>query len=51
MLDICLQILDESPNYISDAALDCSERRNPVYVTRVLSAMVSYSPQILLKFY
>uniref|UniRef100_A0A671LGX1 Protein-glutamine gamma-glutamyltransferase 2 n=1 Tax=Sinocyclocheilus anshuiensis TaxID=1608454 RepID=A0A671LGX1_9TELE len=40
ILDICLQILDESPNYMSDAALDCSERRNPVYVTRVLSAMV-----------
>uniref|UniRef100_A0A672P0X9 Protein-glutamine gamma-glutamyltransferase 2-like n=1 Tax=Sinocyclocheilus grahami TaxID=75366 RepID=A0A672P0X9_SINGR len=43
ILDICLQILDESPNYMSDAALDCSERRNPVYVTRVLSAMVSNS--------
>ncbi|XP_016086848.1 protein-glutamine gamma-glutamyltransferase 2-like [Sinocyclocheilus grahami] len=41
ILDICLQILDESPNYMSDAALDCSERRNPVYVTRVLSAMVN----------
>ncbi|KAF4096311.1 protein-glutamine gamma-glutamyltransferase 2a [Onychostoma macrolepis] len=41
MLDICLQILDESPNYISNAALDCSERRNPVYVTRVLSAMIN----------
>ncbi|KAK7129384.1 hypothetical protein R3I94_017557 [Phoxinus phoxinus] len=41
ILDICLQILNESPKYISDAALDCSERRNPVYVTRVLSAMIN----------
>ncbi|NP_001004647.1 protein-glutamine gamma-glutamyltransferase 2a [Danio rerio] len=41
ILDICLQILDESPNYISDAALDCSERKNAVYVTRVLSAMIN----------
>ncbi|XP_051517144.1 protein-glutamine gamma-glutamyltransferase 2a [Myxocyprinus asiaticus] len=41
ILDICLQILDENPKYISDAALDCSERRNPVYVTRVLSAMIN----------
>ncbi|XP_051946946.1 protein-glutamine gamma-glutamyltransferase 2-like [Xyrauchen texanus] len=41
ILDICLQILDENPKYINDAALDCSERRNPVYVTRVLSAMIN----------
>ncbi|TRY98566.1 hypothetical protein DNTS_005270, partial [Danionella cerebrum] len=41
VLDICLQVLDESPNYISDAGLDCSERRNPVYVTRVISAMIN----------
>ncbi|KAI7794545.1 protein-glutamine gamma-glutamyltransferase 2a [Triplophysa rosa] len=41
ILDICLQILDENPKYISDAALDCSERKSPVYVTRVLSAMIN----------
>ncbi|XP_051955704.1 protein-glutamine gamma-glutamyltransferase 2-like [Xyrauchen texanus] len=41
ILDICLKILDENPKYISDAALDCSERRNPIYVTRVLSAMIN----------
>lgn len=41
ILDICLQVLDENPKYISDAALDCSERKSSVYVTRVLSAMVS----------
>nr|XP_055044626.1 protein-glutamine gamma-glutamyltransferase 2a [Misgurnus anguillicaudatus] len=41
ILDICLQILDENPKYISDAALDCSERKSPVYVTRVFSAMIN----------
>lgn len=40
ILDICLRILDENPKYIHNADQDCSARRNPVYVTRVLSAMV-----------
>lgn len=40
ILDICLRILDENPKFIHDADQDCSARRNPVYVTRVLSAMV-----------
>ncbi|KAM9350327.1 protein-glutamine gamma-glutamyltransferase 2-like [Symphorus nematophorus] len=41
ILDICLKILDENPKFISDADKDCSGRRNPVYVTRVLSAMIN----------
>ncbi|XP_078110757.1 protein-glutamine gamma-glutamyltransferase 2-like [Sander vitreus] len=41
VLDICLKILDENPKYISDADKDCSGRRNPIYVTRVLSAMIN----------
>lgn len=40
ILDICLKILDDNPKFVSDADKDCSARRNPVYVTRVLSAMV-----------
>lgn len=40
ILDICLKILDENPKFLSNADKDCSERKNPVYVTRVLSAMV-----------
>lgn len=40
ILDICLKILDENPKFVSDADKDCSARRNPIYVTRVLSAMV-----------
>lgn len=40
ILDVCLLILDSNPKFVSDADQDCSARRNPIYVTRVLSAMV-----------
>uniref|UniRef100_A0A8C4ZJB8 Protein-glutamine gamma-glutamyltransferase 2 n=1 Tax=Gadus morhua TaxID=8049 RepID=A0A8C4ZJB8_GADMO len=41
ILDICLKILDEGLNVVSDTDQDCSERRSPVYITRVLSAMIN----------
>ncbi|XP_070765894.1 protein-glutamine gamma-glutamyltransferase 2-like [Enoplosus armatus] len=41
ILDICLKILDDNPKFVSDADKDCSARRNPIYVTRVLSAMIN----------
>ncbi|XP_068588655.1 protein-glutamine gamma-glutamyltransferase 2-like [Cebidichthys violaceus] len=41
ILDICLKLLDENPKFVSDADKDCSARRNPIYVTRVLSAMIN----------
>ncbi|KAK0151069.1 Protein-glutamine gamma-glutamyltransferase 2 [Merluccius polli] len=41
ILEICLKLLDESPNFLSDADEDCSDRRSPVYITRVLSAMIN----------
>ncbi|KAF7652497.1 hypothetical protein LDENG_00096110 [Lucifuga dentata] len=41
ILDICLKILDDNPKFVSDANLDCTSRRDPVYVTRVLSAMIN----------
>ncbi|XP_029995453.1 protein-glutamine gamma-glutamyltransferase 2-like [Sphaeramia orbicularis] len=41
ILDICLKILDVNPKFVSDADKDCSGRRNPIYVTRVLSAMIN----------
>ncbi|MED6263256.1 hypothetical protein CHARACLAT_002610 [Characodon lateralis] len=40
ILDICLKILDDNPKFESDADKDISSWRNPIYVTRVLSAMV-----------
>ncbi|KAM4609902.1 protein-glutamine gamma-glutamyltransferase 2-like [Polymixia lowei] len=41
VLDVCLKILDDNPKFVSDANEDCSARRNPIYVTRVLSAMIN----------
>ncbi|XP_074537667.1 protein-glutamine gamma-glutamyltransferase 2-like [Halichoeres trimaculatus] len=41
ILDICLKILDDNPEFVSDADKDCTARRNPIYVTRVLSAMIN----------
>lgn len=40
ILDICFKILDKNPKFVSDADKDSTARRSPVYVTRVLSAMV-----------
>ncbi|XP_066519605.1 protein-glutamine gamma-glutamyltransferase 2 [Hoplias malabaricus] len=41
ILDICLRILDMNPKYKRNPGKDCSGRRNPIYVCRVLSAMVN----------
>ncbi|KAE8575525.1 hypothetical protein XENTR_v10003864 [Xenopus tropicalis] len=41
ILDICLVILDRSQNYKKDPALDVSQRNDPLYVCRVLSAMMN----------
>lgn len=43
ILDICLRILDMNPKYLRNPGKDCSGRRNPIYVSRVLSAMVCYT--------
>ncbi|XP_073539963.1 protein-glutamine gamma-glutamyltransferase 5-like [Phyllobates terribilis] len=39
--EICLRILDMSPNYLKNPTLDCSKRGDPVYISRVLSAMIN----------
>ncbi|XP_006784553.1 protein-glutamine gamma-glutamyltransferase 2 isoform X2 [Neolamprologus brichardi] len=41
ILDACLRILDMNPKYLKNPGKDCSGRRNPIYVSRVLSAMVN----------
>ncbi|XP_008407583.1 protein-glutamine gamma-glutamyltransferase 2 [Poecilia reticulata] len=41
ILDICLRILDMNPKCLRNPGKDYSGRRNPIYVTRVLSAMVN----------
>lgn len=44
MVDICLKLLDMSHKHKQDPAKDASARRDPVYVGRVLSAMVGQAP-------
>ncbi|PKU33475.1 protein-glutamine gamma-glutamyltransferase 6-like [Limosa lapponica baueri] len=41
ILDISLAILDRSLNHRQDPAVDVSNRNNPIYVSRVISAMVN----------
>ncbi|TSL61124.1 Protein-glutamine gamma-glutamyltransferase 2 [Bagarius yarrelli] len=41
ILDICLRVLDENPKHLEDPAKDCSDRKSPAYVTRVISAMIN----------
>uniref|UniRef100_A0A8C4H057 protein-glutamine gamma-glutamyltransferase n=1 Tax=Dicentrarchus labrax TaxID=13489 RepID=A0A8C4H057_DICLA len=41
MVDICLKMLDVNPKYLRDPAADVSARCNPIYVSRVVSAMIN----------
>ncbi|KAG5836391.1 protein-glutamine gamma-glutamyltransferase 2-like [Anguilla anguilla] len=41
ILDICLKILDLNPKCKKNAAKDFSARCNPIYVSRVVSAMIN----------
>ncbi|XP_025047780.1 protein-glutamine gamma-glutamyltransferase 5-like [Alligator sinensis] len=41
VVDICLRLLDRSLNFQHDPVEDCSLRNSPVYVSRVVSAMIN----------
>ncbi|KAM5219566.1 protein-glutamine gamma-glutamyltransferase 6 [Hipposideros larvatus] len=41
ILNICLSILDRNPSHQDDPAIDVSCRHDPIYVTRIISAMVN----------
>ncbi|XP_069099768.1 protein-glutamine gamma-glutamyltransferase E-like isoform X2 [Pleurodeles waltl] len=41
VLDLCLTILDKSLEHCKEPSVDCTQRNNPVYVSRVISAMVN----------
>ncbi|XP_070785728.1 protein-glutamine gamma-glutamyltransferase 2-like [Enoplosus armatus] len=41
MVDICLKLLDVNPKHTRDPADDVSARCNPIYVSRVVSAMIN----------
>lgn len=41
-MNICLKLLDLNPKCLKDALEDYSARCNPIYVSRVVSAMVKH---------
>uniref|UniRef100_A0AAA9TR80 protein-glutamine gamma-glutamyltransferase n=1 Tax=Bos taurus TaxID=9913 RepID=A0AAA9TR80_BOVIN len=41
IIDICLELLDKSLNFQIDPATDCALRGSPVYISRVVSAMIN----------
>ncbi|XP_029548828.1 protein-glutamine gamma-glutamyltransferase 2-like [Salmo trutta] len=41
IVDICLKLLDVNPKCLCDPAKDFSARCNPIYVSRVVSAMIN----------
>ncbi|NXC47942.1 TGM2 glutamyltransferase, partial [Penelope pileata] len=41
ILSICLEMLDINPKFLRDQDQDCSHRNDPVYIGRVVSAMVN----------
>ncbi|NXW62135.1 TGM2 glutamyltransferase, partial [Eurystomus gularis] len=41
VLSICLELLDTNPKFLRDQNRDCSRRNDPVYIGRVVSAMVN----------
>ncbi|XP_051488984.1 protein-glutamine gamma-glutamyltransferase 2 isoform X1 [Apus apus] len=41
ILTICLNLLDTNPKFLRDQNKDCSRRNDPVYIGRVVSAMVN----------
>ncbi|XP_076983742.1 protein-glutamine gamma-glutamyltransferase 5 isoform X2 [Tamandua tetradactyla] len=41
IIDICLTLLDKSLNFQIDAATDCALRGSPVYISRVVCAMIN----------
>ncbi|XP_011353288.1 protein-glutamine gamma-glutamyltransferase 5 isoform X2 [Pteropus vampyrus] len=41
IIDICLELLDKSLNFQSDPAMDCALRGSPVYISRVVCAMIN----------
>ncbi|KAG7272051.1 hypothetical protein CRUP_025988 [Coryphaenoides rupestris] len=43
MVDICMKLLDVNPKHLRDPTDDVSARCNPIYVSRVVSAMINAS--------
>ncbi|XP_037010840.2 protein-glutamine gamma-glutamyltransferase 5 isoform X2 [Artibeus jamaicensis] len=41
IIDICLKLLDKSLNFQTDPDIDCALRGSPVYISRVVCAMIN----------
>ncbi|KAM3922553.1 protein-glutamine gamma-glutamyltransferase 2 [Leptodactylus fuscus] len=41
ILDAALEVLDKNPKFFEDSTTDCTQRNDPVYISRVVSAMVN----------
>ncbi|KAG8565438.1 hypothetical protein GDO81_012850 [Engystomops pustulosus] len=41
ILEAALEVLDNNPKFIEDSTTDCTQRNDPVYISRVVSAMVN----------
>ncbi|XP_048406361.1 protein-glutamine gamma-glutamyltransferase 2-like isoform X2 [Stegostoma tigrinum] len=41
ILDICLKLLDNSHKHLKNPAKDCARRSSPVYICRIVSAMIN----------
>ncbi|NXK11672.1 TGM2 glutamyltransferase, partial [Herpetotheres cachinnans] len=47
ILSICLKLLDTNPKFLRDQNEDCSHRNDPVYIGRVMSAMINCNDEDL----
>lgn len=41
VVDICFEVLDNSPAALNNSEMDLTSRADPVYVSRIITAMVS----------
>ncbi|KAM9063481.1 protein-glutamine gamma-glutamyltransferase 2 [Sarcophilus harrisii] len=41
IIDICIELLDMNPKFFKDPRRDCCRRSSPIYISRVISAMVN----------
>lgn len=41
ILEASLEVLDKNPRFVEDSTTDCTQRNDPVYVSRIVSAMVN----------
>lgn len=42
-MDICFEVLDNSKEALKNSEMDIERRSDPVYVSRIISAMVTIS--------